>query len=82
MEVFFDVPFNAIYFNFFLSLCKDMLYSLPNISSVQLINRPGVAGAVLQTPSSLIHSLAHPWFVKISLRRHHALIEMVLSVIK
>ena len=38
----------------------------------KLINRPGVAGAVLQTPLSLILLLSDSWFVKISLRRGHA----------
>ena len=37
-----------------------------------VFNRPGVAGAVLQTPLSLINSLIKLWFVKISLRRRHA----------
>ena len=45
-----------------------------------IIDRPGVAGAVLQTALSLIDSLTHSLFVEISLRRRHAL--MVLSVIK
>ena len=31
-----------------------------------IINRPGVAGAVLQTPLSLINSLTDSWFVEIS----------------
>ena len=33
-----------------------------------VINRPGVAGAVLQTASSLINSFIQWWFVKITLR--------------
>ena len=37
-----------------------------------IFNRPGEAGAVLQTALSLINSLTESWFVKISLRRRHA----------
>ena len=43
---------------------------------VFIINRPGVAGAILQTAlsfiKSFIHSFIHSWFVKIYLRRRHA----------
>ena len=36
-----------------------------------VFNRPGVAGAVLQTASSVIQSFIKWLFVKISLRRRH-----------
>ena len=40
---------------------------------VWIINRPGVAGAVLQTALWLINSVTHWWFVEISLWRRHTL---------
>ena len=41
---------------------------------LHLVNRPGVAGAVLETASSLIKvsKVSKGWFVKIFLRRRHA----------
>ena len=39
----------------------------------KVINRPGVAGAVLQSPPLLIKTLTDSSFVKISLRCRHAL---------
>ena len=36
------------------------------------INRPGEAGAVLQTPLSLINSFSDSWFVEISSRHLHS----------
>ena len=46
-----------------------------HVSHVTLIifNRPGVAGAVLQTASLQINSVTHSSFVEISLRRGHTL---------
>ena len=41
--------------------------------SEYFFNRPGVAGAILQTASSLIKSVSQSSFVEISLRRRHAL---------
>ena len=41
--------------------------------SHKIINRPGVAGAVLQTALSLIKYFSDSSFVKKSLWRHHAL---------
>ena len=40
---------------------------------LEVINRPGVAGAVLQTPLWFIKSVTQSSFVKISLQRRHAL---------
>ena len=39
----------------------------------ELFNRPGVAGAVLQTALLLINSVSHSSVVEIFLRRRHAL---------
>ena len=37
----------------------------------EIINRPGVAGAVLQSPPSLINSFSDSWFVEISSLASH-----------
>ena len=42
-----------------LSLVSAMSVCLLSYIPIPLINRPCVAGAVLQTPSSLIHSFIH-----------------------
>ena len=53
-----------------LPILLDIL-CLENLNGI-LFNRPGVAGAVLQTPLLLINSLIKSWFVKISLWHRHA----------
>ena len=43
--------------------------------NTEIINRPNVAGAVLQTALLLINSVTHSSFLEISLRRRHALMD-------
>ena len=57
---------------------KNCLYQ-----SMNIFNRPRVAGAFLLTALSFIHSFIKWWFVKISLRRRQVQrLEMVLLVMK
>ena len=59
-----------------------MHYSIINIylctlliakSCIPVLNRPGVAGAILQTALLLIDYFSNSWFVEISSRRRHTL---------
>ena len=62
-------------------ILTDLLILTPNFFKIHhfvkplhyiiIFNRPGVAEAVLQTPSWLIMSVGHP-FVQISLKHHHS----------
>ena len=51
----------------------------------RLVNKPGVAGAVLQSPLLLIylfiHSLNHSWFVELSSLASHSCFSYLLNIV-
>ena len=54
-----STQFSLLFTNIFTQPLVERLYLIPGlICSIGVFNRPGVARAVLQTPSSFIHSLS------------------------